>query len=180
MYPISILRLDKFNYPKFSDKIIDLYLHAFTTGKYAQHINPNEAENTLDELMQNGFGSMAFIGDRLAGVAIALPLRCDAEFPKEKCPQLLVEKSLYIAEVMVHAHFRGYGIASQLLDDVLAKASDAYTDAVIRVWRENCPALSLYQKMGFCAIATISQTKFRAAEDTFEMEKVYLLKKITP
>jgi len=58
---IRIFGLDEYNYPKFRGKIIDLYLHAFTTGEYAQYIEPEVAESTIDELVRRGFGKMAFM-----------------------------------------------------------------------------------------------------------------------
>lgn len=36
---IRLFQLNEFNYPKFRFKILDLYLHAFTTGDYAQYID---------------------------------------------------------------------------------------------------------------------------------------------
>lgn len=176
--PIRVFGLDQFNYPKFRGKIIDLYLNAFTSGEYAQYIPAETAESTLDEMLRNGFGNMAFIDDRLAGVLIALPLLHDQEFPKEECPGIPVETSLYIAEVMVHAHFRGQGIASHLLETFLQQVEGVFTDVVIRVWDENEPALNLYEKLGFTQIATILQTKLRAEDEAFKMRKIYMAKEI--
>ena len=175
---VRVFNIDEFNYPKFRAKIIDLYLHAFTTGEHAQYIESQSVESMLDELMRQGFGNMAFVDDKLAGVILAMPLSHDADFHKVNHPQIFVEKTLYIAEVMVHTHFRGQGIASRLIDDLLEKASEKYSDAVIRVWEENRPALSLYEKIGFRPFSEISQTKFRSKDETFEMKKVYMLKKI--
>lgn len=175
---VRVFRLDQFNYPKFRGKIIDLYLNAFTTGEYAQFIPAETAESTLDAMLRNGFGHMAFIGDKLAGVLIALPLSQDPEFPKEDCPDILVENSVYIAEVMVHTDFRERGVASQLLETFLREARDVFTNVVIRVWDENEPALKMYEKLGFKQIADITQTKFLTEEETFEMRKVYMGKEV--
>lgn len=173
-----VFGLDQFNYPKFRSKIIDLYLNAFTTGEYAQYIPEETAESALDEMLRNGFGNMAFIDDRLAGVLIALPLSYDKEFPTEECPEIPVESSVYIAEVMVHTDFRERGVASHLLETFLQHANEVYTHTVIRVWDENEPALKLYKKLGFTQIAAISQNKFRTENDTFEMRKIYMAKEI--
>ncbi len=35
---VEIYDLDEYNYPKFRGQLIGLYLHAFTTGDYSQHI----------------------------------------------------------------------------------------------------------------------------------------------
>ena len=175
---IRLFVLNEFNYPKFRSKILELYLHAFTTGDYAQYIDPQKAENTLDEMVRGGTGNMAFRIDRLAGVALALPLQQDQEFPAGEVPEIPVDTSLYIAEVMVHADLRDRGIASMLIRDLLSRAKESYTDAVIRVWEKNAPALSLYRKLDFHPIATISQTKLNVSGETFDMQKIYLHKKV--
>jgi len=175
---IHLFVLNEFNYPKFRSKILDLYLHAFTTGDYAQYIDPQKAESILDEMVRRGTGIMAFVVDRLAGVALALPLQHDKEFPAGEVPVIPVDTSLYIAEVMVHADLRGRGIASMLINDLLTRAEGSYTDAVIRVWEKNAPALSLYGKLGFHPVATISQTKLNVSGETFDMQKIYLHKTI--
>jgi ribosomal protein S18 acetylase RimI-like enzyme len=171
-------KLDEFNYYKLRGKIVDLYLHAFTTGEYAQYIAPETAESTLDEMIRNGFGNMAFIGDKLVGVLIAFPLKKDPEFPWNVCSDIPRDRSLYIAEVMVHSDYRGKGIASRLVADVLRQAAGTYSCAVIRVWERNVPALSLYEKFGFIRAATITQEKTNLCGDELEMKKIYLIKNL--
>lgn len=176
---VRVFLLDEFNYPKFRGKIIDLYLNAFTTGKYAQYIPLESAESTLDEMLRHGWGNMAFVDDKLAGVLIALPLSYDKDFPRDKCPQIPVETSVYIAEVMTHSGFRGKGVASELIKNFLQEAKNNYTDVIIRVWDENEPALSLYEKLGFEKLdAELVQTKLRSPDNSFEMRKIYLFKEI--
>lgn len=176
---VRIFALDQFNYPKFRSKILRLYLIAFTTGEYAQYIPRESAESTLDEMLRNGWGNMAFVEDKLAGVLIALPLSHDKDFPRNNCPQIPVGSSVYIAEVMTHSDFRGKGVASELIETFLQEAKEDYTDVVIRVWDKNEPGLSLYEKMGFEKLGVeLVQTKFRSPEEAFEMKKIYLFKEI--
>jgi len=170
--------LDQFIYPKFRGKIIDLYLHAFTTGEYAQYIDSLMAGSTLDSLIRKGWGNMTFVGDRLAGVAMVMSLLYDTEFPTAELPSIPLSRSLYISELMVHTDFRGRGIAHQMVADLLAGALEAYSDVVIRVWERNEPALSLYRKLGFHPVASIRQIKLMAPGDPFEMKKIYLHRSI--
>ncbi|MBK5196285.1 MAG: GNAT family N-acetyltransferase [Proteiniphilum sp.] len=173
---IRIFKLDEYIYPKFRGKIIDLYLHAFTTGGYAQFIATERAESTLDELVRRGFGKMAFIGDRLVGLLLCHPLSYDKDFPADDFPHIPVMNSLYISEVMVHTHERGKGIASKMINDLLISLPKTFTDVVIRVWDMNEPALSLYRKLGFEPFYSITQTKHRSRDEKFEMKKIYLHK----
>lgn len=170
--------LDQFNYPKFRGKIIDLYLHAFTTGEYAQYIDPHMAGSILDSLIRKGWGNMTFVGDRLAGVAMVMSLLNDTEFPSAELPSIPLNRSLYISELMVNSDFRGRGIAHHMVADLLANAREAYSDVVIRVWERNEPALSLYRKLGFQPVASIRQTKLIAPGNPFMMKKIYMHKSI--
>lgn len=170
--------LDQINYPKFRGRIIELYLHAFTSGEYAQYIDPRTAGSTLDTLVRNGWGNMLFVGDRLAGVSMAMTLLHDVDFPADALPAIPPERTLYISEVMVHADFRGRGIARQMVTALLEGAGDRFSDAVIRVWERNEPALLLYNKLGFKPVATIRQTKLEAPGRPFEMTKIYLHRRI--
>lgn len=172
--------LDQINYPKFRGKIIDLYLHAFTSGEYAQYVDRATAGSTLDNLVRKGWGNMLFVGDRLAGVALAMSLLHDIDFPTAALPMISPEHTLYICEVMVHADFRGRGIAQQMVNELLEVSGDSFTDAVIRVWDRNEPALALYRKLGFEPVASVWQTKLEAPGRPFEMRKIYLHRSIRP
>ncbi|MDD2313501.1 MAG: N-acetyltransferase [Proteiniphilum sp.] len=178
--PMRLYSLNEINYPKFRSQIIHLYLHAFATGEQAQYIDPQQAESRLDELVKRGMGLMAFVGDRLAGVVLGMPLQQDREFPVYEVPGTAVDTSLYIAELMVHADLRGQGIATALITEMLSRAAETHTDVVIRVWDENKPALSLYHKLGFHPVATITQTKKHVSGESFEMRKIYLHKHLLP
>ncbi|RNC64728.1 N-acetyltransferase [Proteiniphilum sp. X52] len=175
---IRICGWNTLHYSEFRSKLTGLYLHAFTTGGYAQFIAPETVEVTLDNLFHDGTGCVAFVGDRLAGLLAAFPLKRDPDFPADGCPHVPVGQSVYIAEVMVHADYRGRGIASQMLKNYLQKASENYSHAVIRVWEKNKPALELYKKLGFVPVAGISQRKLSTGGKEFEMKKVYLAVKI--
>ena len=175
---VRIDELDKFNYTTFRNELIELYLHAFTTGDYAQRIEPDTVGVTLDGIVGDGSGCMAFVDDRVVGLVVAFPLENDPYFPRDRCLSIPVEKTIYIAEVMVHSNWRGRGIASQMLESLLQKALKEYSHAVIRVWKENKPALELYKKLGFMPVAEISQTKLNEKGEEFEMRKIYLVKEV--
>ena len=175
---IRVFELNQFNYPKFREKILNLYLNAFTTGEFAQYIPRESAESTLDEMLRNGWGNMAFADEELSGVLIALPLSHDRDFPRDTCPHIPVESSVYIAEVVTHPDFQGKGVATKLINEFLQQAKDSYTNVVIRVWDENKPAMALYEKLGFYPVAAIAQTKYRSQYEAFEMRKVYMLKEL--
>ena len=177
---IRIFELNQFNYPKFRGKILRLYVNTFTSGEYAQYIPQESAESTLDEMLRNGSGQMAFIDDKLAGVLIALPLSHDKEFPKEDCFDISVETSVYIAEVMTHPDFRVKDVIAELIENFLRNVKDNYTDVVICIRDENKPVLKLYEKLDFHPITTTKQTKYRTEEKVFEMRKVYLRKNLSP
>lgn len=180
MQTVRFQRLDKSNYARFKERLIGLYLHAFTTGKFAQSLTPEAVETTLDGIMYvyDGFGNMVFEGDHVIGLLTAFPLTREPDFPGEECPDFPITEAVYIAEVMVHSGYRGRGIASQMIENLEQEAAREYSYAVIRVWLKNQPALELYKKRGFVTIARVSQIKSDISGKEFEMEKVYLYKQL--
>ena len=178
--PINIFGLDSVNYPKHRGKLIDLYSLSFTEGEYAQYISHEAIENSLDDIMRIGFGFMSFQKDKLIGAVLCVTLKNDPDFPLESHLDIDPDKTLYIADVMVDQDFRGEGVASTLIEDLLNKSvSKPYSDAVIRVWDKNIPAISLYKKLGFTEIEAIVQMKLDIEDEKpFEMKKIYMHKKI--
>ncbi len=178
--PITFFGLDDVNYPKYRDQLIDLYTLSFTEGKHAQHILPEAIEASLDNIMRIGFGFMAFYKDKMIGAILCLSLKNDPDFPHDAHKEIDREKTLYITDLMVDHDFRGRGVAQGLIEYLFTKSqSKPYVDAVIRVWDQNIPAVSLYKKLEFEEITTISQTKLnKESKEPFEMKKIYLHKKI--
>ena len=180
MTPITIFGLDNVNYPKYRNELIDLYSLSFTEGRYAQHIDPQAIEISLDDIMSIGFGFMSFEKDTLIGAVICLALKNDPDFPFDLHKDIQPDKTLYIADLMVDQNHRGKGVALGLIEHLFELSkSKPYTDAVIRVWNKNIPALSLYKKLGFKEIDMISQTKIsKEKKEPFEMKKIYMHRKI--
>lgn len=171
-YP-RMMGLDRFSYPLYRKKVVVLYLHAYTTGEYKQYVDAKEAREVLDQTMRYGFGQMAFFGQQLVGAVLAMPLERHEDFPARTVPDLNPKATLYIAEVMVHAEFRGTGLGTKLVEEMLARPA-SFSSAVIRVWDKNRPAVNLYRKMGFRPITAIIQTKRCSPDEVFEMRKVYM------
>src|SRR5690554_412771 len=159
-----LIMLDRGNYSRFREKVTALYLHAYTTGEHAQYITAEEAVEELDATMEHGFGRLALDDERVAGAVLAMPLARHADFPDVGILDLDPLTTLYIAEVMVHERFRGRGIATVLMKDLLSTPDD-FIAAVIRIWEKNRPAVQLYRKMGFRPIAAITQTKRCSPEE---------------
>lgn len=161
-------------------ELVQLYLLAFTTGELAQYISPESADATLKELLKQGSGVAAIRSEKIIGAILGMPLGFDREFPAVQFPAISPEKTIYIAELMVHPSMRGQGVASELIAIYLEhEKTKGNTDAVIRVWDENKGALHLYRKRGFREIVTIIQEKIKPDGVTvFQMNKIYLHKKI--
>ncbi|MBP1663856.1 MAG: GCN5-related N-acetyltransferase [Bacteroidetes bacterium] len=161
-------------------ELLQLYLLAFTSGELAQHISPESAGATLKELLQRGSGVAAIRNEKITGAILGMPLGFDRKFPDGQHPAIPLEKTVYIAELMVHPATRGQGVASELMAVFLEnEKTKGNTDAVIRVWNENKGALHLYRKQGFTEIASIIQKKIKPDGVTrFQMNKIYLHKKL--
>jgi ribosomal protein S18 acetylase RimI-like enzyme len=175
-FKFRILSLDRFNYPMLKSRLIDLYLTAFTQGEYAQYIDKADAEETVEFLIENGFGDIAIYNEEIVAFTLATTLSFDKEFPIGVLDNVKHDNIVYIAEVIVNSDFRRNGLATALIDRLIGLEKYKYSGAVIRVWEKNRPALSLYQKLGFSRVAEISQTKMSSPTEEFQMRKIYLYK----
>lgn len=171
-----LVELNENSYSQYREKLIGLYLHAFTTGDFAQHIPAAEAGRTLDYLNENGVGTVCLVEDVPVAMLFWHPLAADVDFPKTGLLHIEAEKCAYIAEVVVHSDWRGHGIASWMIESALKQISRNFSSTVIRVWDKNVPAVALYRKMGFREIASIMQTKWHDPHESFEMRKIYMIK----
>lgn len=162
----------------FKIQLIKLYLQAFTTGKYAQYISESEAEKDWQKYNEIGEIYVALHGKNLAGALVSYPLKFDENLPEQSVFD--IEKSIYIAELVVETAFQGKGIGTLLVNYFNENRNkDVFPNVVIRVWEENIPALSLYRKLGFEDTGvSINQTKHRTENEVCEMKKVYLQRKI--
>lgn len=175
---LKFIDLDELSYLKFREPIIELYFQAFTTGEYAQYLEKKSVVNTMDELVYFGTGVLALSVDRIVGVLAATPLTEHIDLPINYTKAFTIDKTIYINEVIVDKEFRGRGIAEKMITLFLDNISEKYHNAVIRVWDKNIPALSLYSKLNFKPITRIRQTKLKTQNEEFQMEKIYLYKKL--
>ena len=164
----------------YRNEIIELYVEAFSSGLSQQEINRDELNSHIDEIFENGYALLALENSRVIGVILSCPLQLDKLLPEKISQNYLIEKCIYVAEMMVNASLRGEGIGSKLFTMFLETVDKlCYSDAFIRVWDKNTPAINLYRKMGFEPVATIRQTmKKPVGKETFVMNKIYLHKKL--
>ena len=161
-------------------EITELYSEVFSAGISQQQISSHELSLYINTILKNGYALLALDNNCIIGALLCCPLTLDELFPKETIQNFSIEKCVYVAEIMVSSVYRGQGIGRDLLTRFEQSADKSlYTNAVIRVWDENIPALNLYQKMGFEPFTSIRQTKKRlGGKETFVMTKIYLHKKL--
>jgi len=170
------MKIIQTNSSQYRNGIIDLYVEAFSTGQSEQYIDLDELSEYIDLILNEGYTILAIEDKELTGAVLICPLRYDKYLPAQISESFELKKCLYIAEMMVSEKVRGRGIGKQLLKVFFDSADKSrYSDAFIRVWDANIPAVSLYKKTGFKAIANILQTKIKADKSgTFLMNKIYL------
>jgi len=170
----------KTNDAKYREEIISLYIEAFSTGLSQQYIDLEELNKYMDIIFNNGEVLLAIENEELLGGLLSCPLKYDKSLPKKISENFNLNKCVYVAEMMVAEKKRGKGIGKHLLSEFFATVDKSvYTDAFLRVWKENLIAIDLYRKMGFEPIADIEQTKMKADKSgTFIMKKIYLHKKL--
>ena len=176
----SVMRIIQSKTSEYKIHIIALYIEAFSTGPSQQYIDMEELNQYIDLILLEGYALLAIENEEVNGAVLICPLHLDKALPKEISEHYPVEKCVYVAEMMVAEKVRGMGIGKQLLTEFFSTVDkQSYSDAFIRVWNENIPAISLYRQMGFESITTIEQVKEKADRSgTFVMQKVYLHKKM--
>ena len=165
---------------KYLNEIIDLYVEAFSSGKSEQYIDLVNLNKYIKLVLTEGYAHIAMENNAVYGAILICPLKLDNDLPNEIAEKFTIANCLYVAEMMVIENTRGKGIGKNLLKEFFEKSDkERYSDAFIRVWDENIPAISLYEKMGFSYISSIIQTKTKVDKSgTFEMNKIYLHKKL--
>lgn len=173
--------ISKTNSSHCKESLMLLYTEAFGEGQSAQHIDPVQLSRYFDALLAQGYALLATEGQTLCGALLACPLTFDSELPSALAQTFRPAQCLYLAEMMVSKNARGQGLG-QLLMDAFEQTADrsCFTDAFIRVWDQNTPALRLYLKNGYCSVGSLEQQKTKPDGKTlFSMNKLYLHKKFT-
>lgn len=166
--------------PSYKKAITALYIEAFSSGQSEQFIDLEELSDYIDSVLKNGYALISTENESIIGVGLICPLAMDKYLPETISDHFQSSQCLYIAEMMVKASFRGKGIGKRLMEafDQTADKTN-FSDAFIRVWIDNIPAVNLYKKMGFDVVANIEHAKIKADESgTFVMKKIYLHKKL--
>jgi len=161
-------------------EIKNLYTEAFSGGISQQWIDNEELDNYIRKLLSTGYALIILENNIIIGAILSCPLTFDTLLPEKISRKYPSESSIYIAEMMVSENFRGQGIGKKLLTEFMKTVDKTlFTDAYIRVWDKNIPALTLYEKTGFKQIATIEQVKTKAdGTEKFVMNKIYLHQKL--
>jgi diamine N-acetyltransferase len=161
---------------KYKDDIIVLYIQSFPRSSSDKIALSKYIDGFLTE--ENAY--LAIENSALKGALLYSPLNQDADLPLVIEQNFNIEKSVYIAEMMVSESSRGKGLGTELLAAFFENIDKTlYSDAFIRVWDQNEIAIGLYKKMGFVPYTQIDQMKNSAdGSGTFIMKKIYLHKKL--
>jgi len=166
--------------PDYQSEISALYIEAFSGAPSNQYIDPVKLDAYIKMILEKGYALLAILNGQVVGAVLSFPLKFDNLLPDEIKQNFDTDKCIYVAELMVGAPTRGQGIGNKLMMEFFKTVDKShYTDAFIRVWEENIPALNLYRKMNFVPVTSVEQTKKKAdGSGTFVMKKIYLHKKL--
>lgn len=170
------ITVDALNFKTYKNDLVKLYIDTFSKGKSFQYHSESETAAYLQSVIVVGYGIFAMEENKLSGAILLTPFRFDELIPEEISNNFDVERSVYVAEMMVEQSKQGQGIGKKLLTYFLEKADrNRFDNAFIRVWVENEAAVGLYKKMGFEVCASIVQPRLLADKSgTFDFEKIYL------
>jgi GNAT superfamily N-acetyltransferase len=174
---VTYQKADKNLYIDFKDDLEKLYLKTFTKGISAQQITNESAEHYLKDLFEEGYGIFGFSDHKLISALLSTPVNYDKDRPDNIKSSYNNQNTLYIAEVLVDENFRGQGLGKRLMEVFDEQLDNNIHHTLLRVWRENKPAIALYEKMGFKTCGEITQEKTRPkTKEKFIMHKNYMLK----
>jgi len=161
-------------------EVINLYISTFSTGLSEQYIDKLELEAYIEAILEHGYSLLAYDNEFLIGALLSCPFLTNDSIPPMILNNYLIEKCVYVAEMMVKEEARGKGIGTALLNRFFQTIDKSkYSDAFIRVWEENTGAIALYEQHGFKAIGTVIQNKMTTdKKEVFSMRKIYLHKKL--
>lgn len=156
--------------------IAELYIDSFSTGKSFQYHNKEETEKYIQKIFKLGYGIVALENQQITGTILLAPLSFDELIPNDISQSFDINRSVYVAELMVAKTKQNQGIGKKLLLYFLETVDrKTYQNAFIRVWVENTAAVALYKKVGFTACASIIQPKLLADKSgMFDFKKIYL------
>lgn len=174
---ITFQKADKDIYLKFRQDLEQLYLKTFTQGISAQQISKNDAEIYLKSIFESGYGIFGFENQKLISALLVTPISYDDERPNGLIKNFIDDNTLYIAEVLVDESARGQGIGKKIMLSFEEQLEEKIQHVILRVWRENVPAVNLYKKIGFKNCGEITQEKIRPdTKEKFTMHKNYMIK----
>lgn len=177
---LKVIKPESKDFIRYRDKLFGIYYKTFSEGISAQYLDKFKTQAYLDALFDTGFGIIAISDKHLAGVVLCSPPDFDNEMPEKLRENFCNDKTLYIAEVLVHSDHRSKGIAGKMLQVLEHQTKTNYDNLLLRVWDENYPALNFYKKNGFQTCGNITQNKFKPDGKTpLKMNKIYMQKRIT-
>lgn len=164
-------------YLNYKENLVKLYIDTFSKGISAQFIPEDEAVNYLNEIFTAGYGIFGFSDQKIVAALLATPISFDTELPTKLQRKYSDKNSLYIAEVLVHEHFRGHGLGKKLMQYFDETIENSIQYALLRVWSENTPAVNLYKTNAYKVCGEIVQKKQTPDQkETFTMHKNYMVK----
>lgn len=173
---MEIKTIEAEDFKTIKNQLVELYIEAFSSGISFQYHNAGETLNYLQEIINVGYGIVAFQDKQLVGATLLTPLTFDKLVPAKISSAFDLTRSVYVAEMMVAKNSQGQGTGKKMLQYFLDTVDkNRYEDAFIRVWIENKAALSLYRKTGFEPFTTMVHSKLLADKSGwFDFEKMYL------
>jgi len=165
---------------KYSHRLCQIFLDAFTTGDYAHNLNkltPDHALSVMHSILGNddGFGYAAFdrgkaasphypVGFVFGMSAIYDPLICQTEIAQEYG----LKKCLYLAELAIDQGHKGRRIGQELVRAATILASHSKVPLIVRTNEHSDPLHKFYERCGF---SKLKYTAFQAGS----VEKRYFL-----
>ena len=128
--------------------LYDLYDICFSVAPYFEDIPFDTVRSSFEQFRSEGVLFLCIDDEAIVGFCGAIPLPCQKDvYGIVKDHIIDADKYWYHSEIGTHPEYRGKGIATTLLKNVLEKVTSQYV--VMRTNESNEGSMALHRKFGF-------------------------------
>ena len=137
--------------------LYDLYDLCFSVAPYFEDIPVDTVRSSFEQFRAEGVLFLCFDDEIIVGFSGAIPLSCQKDvYGIVKDHITDADKYWYHSEIGTHPEYRGKGIASTLLKNMLVKAPSQCV--VMRTNEGNEGSMALHRKFGFKMLTFSDET----------------------
>lgn len=157
--------------------LIETYQKVFAGPPYFENFTREEVRRYFRDYFKNGLILIARDEKGILGFAAAVDVLSETTIAKLAVEKGIdIERCAYIAELGVDENNRRKGVGISLVEELLMALPDERT--LLRTNKDNYPAISLYQRLGFSIVPEMTELvkQRRVDGEEFIDERIFMIK----